>query len=200
MSPPERTTKTDVVSDFRRGQILEAARQYFIKHGLADTTVDAIARSAGMAKGTVYLYYKSKDEILRQLLTADLAELHDDTLPAITGDGSLEERLRRFFAAALGFYDRKRDFMDHCQTGMSMDLRKKARQKAGLVFASQAEAWQAVLTGHGLDRATAHATGRAIVSLAYGLSVQRLKGWHADSVEDTVATATSLVLHGVTRS
>jgi AcrR family transcriptional regulator len=200
MSPTERSTKAGVVSDFRRGQILEAARQNFIRHGLANTTVDAIARSAGVAKGTVYLYYKSKDEILRQLLTADLAELHDDTIPAITRDGSLDERLGRFFTAALGFYERKRDFIDHCQMEMSTEVRKKARQKAGLVFTAQAEAWQAVLAAHGLDRASAKGISRAIVSLAHGFAIHRLKGWYMDSVDNTVAAATSLVLHGVLRS
>ena len=195
MSSPDRTTKTDVVADFRRGQILEAARQNFIRHGLADTTVDGIARSAGVAKGTVYLYYRSKDEILRQLLTADLAELHDDTVPAIAREGAIEDRLRRFFTAVLAFYDRKRDFLDHCQTEMTADVRKKARQKLGLVFAAQTDAWRSALA----DSNVAPGVPRAIVSLAHGFAIQRLKGWHTDSVEDTVAAAVGLVLHGVTK-
>jgi AcrR family transcriptional regulator len=147
----------------------------------------------------VYLYYKSKDEILRQLLTADLAELNDDTIPAITQPGSIEDRLRRFFTAALGFYDRKRDFIDHCQMEMTVEVRKKASQKLGLVFAAQTEAWQAALVDAGAVRASTHGTARAIVSLAHGLARQRLKGWHTDTVEETVASATALVLNGVRR-
>lgn len=188
------------MSDFRRGQILEAARQNFIRHGVARTTVAGIARLAGVAKGTVYLYYKSKDAILRQLLTADLAELHDDTVPAITQAGSIEERLHRFFNAALAFYDRKRDFIDHCQMEMTPDVRKKARHQLGLVFAAQTDAWQSALTAAGAVRASDRGTASAIVSLAHGLAVHRLKGWHSASVEHAAQSATALVLRGVRRT
>ena len=59
-----RKTKTALVTDFRRSQILDAARQSFVARGLAGTTVDGIARTAGVAKGTVYLYFRSKAELL----------------------------------------------------------------------------------------------------------------------------------------
>ena len=61
-------SKADVVTDFRRSQILAAAREAFARQGLAGTTMDGIAKRAGVAKGTVYLYYTSRDEILQQIL------------------------------------------------------------------------------------------------------------------------------------
>ena len=67
MSPAPKPSKTDIVGDFRRAQILDAARESFARDGLAGTTVDGIARRAGLAKGTVYLYFKSKDEVLRTI-------------------------------------------------------------------------------------------------------------------------------------
>src|SRR6188472_2887293 len=97
-------SKADVVSEFRRAQILDAARDQFAKLGVGDTTVDHIARAAGVAKGTVYLYYRSKDEILRQLLDLDLVELRDETVPAITAPGELDARLRRYVSAMLAFF------------------------------------------------------------------------------------------------
>src|SRR5215813_7170879 len=115
MSSAARPRKADIITDFRRGQILDAAREGFVRDGIGGTTVDGIARAAGVAKGTVYLYYRSKDEILRQLLTQDLAELREETVPVVTAPGSLEDRLRRYFTATLTFYERKRDFIDHCQ-------------------------------------------------------------------------------------
>src|SRR5689334_4600171 len=115
MSLTHRPSKADIVTEFRRGQILDAARAEFARQGVGDTTVDQIARAAGVAKGTVYLYYRSKDEILRQLLDRDLTELREQTLPAIQVPGDLEERLRRYLTAMLGFFERKRDFIDHCQ-------------------------------------------------------------------------------------
>lgn len=201
MSSVPRPSKADVVSDFRRTQILDAARQNFIRHGVLDTTVDGIARTAGVAKGTVYLYYKSKDEILRQVLTADLAEFHDDTVPVVTGPGTLEARLNAFLRAVLAFFERKRDFIEHCQIEMSPDVRKKARLKLGLVFEAQTEAWRTALE-HGTTEGIvqvgdAAGAARGIVSLAHGLAIQRLRGWHTGPIDDTVAWCTSLILQGV---
>lgn len=189
------------MSDFRRTQILDAARQNFIRHGVVDTTVDGIARTAGVAKGTVYLYYKSKDEILRQVLTADLAEFHDETVPVVTGPGALEDRLRKFLAAVLAFFERKRDFIEHCQIEMSPDVRKKARQKLGLVFEAQTEAWRHALVD-GVDTGAVRVAdpagaARGIVSLAHGLAIQRLRGWHTGTIDDAVAWCAPLVLQGV---
>jgi AcrR family transcriptional regulator len=202
-STPPHTSKTAVVTGFRCGQILEAARQSFVKHGVAKTSVDQIAKAARIAKGTIYLYYKSKDEILRQLLDADLAELEAETLPAIAAEGTLTERLDAYFRATLGFFDRKRDFIEQCHLDMSMDVRKKAKHKLGQVFAAQTEAWATALlqsrrTGPGgLSPARARAIAHTIASLAHGLAMQRLRGWQPASVKEVAATAAALVSNGV---
>jgi AcrR family transcriptional regulator len=197
-----------VVTDFRCRQILEAARQTFVREGVADTSVDQIARSAGIAKGTIYLYYKSKDEILRQLLTADLSELEAETLPAIAEPGTLEERLDRFFRASLGFFERKRDFIEQCHLDMSADVRKKAKLKLGLVYTAQTETWTKALldsrrpgsTIAGLPATHASGLARTIVALAHGLALQRLRGWAPGTVEESAAMAAVLVANGVGKS
>ena len=48
----------------RREAIMDAALELFGASGLDGTSVEAIARDAGIGKGTIYLYFKSKDEIL----------------------------------------------------------------------------------------------------------------------------------------
>lgn len=47
----------------RRNQILDAAESIFQTKGLTQTTMDDIAKEAELAKGTIYLYYKNKDEL-----------------------------------------------------------------------------------------------------------------------------------------
>ena len=67
-----RTVKTPEV---RRAEILQAASELFQKIGYESTSVDSIVRSAGIAKGTFYYYFKSKDEVLAALaqqLCADM--------------------------------------------------------------------------------------------------------------------------------
>jgi AcrR family transcriptional regulator len=50
--------------DMRREQILEAAIRLFVDKGFENSSVDEIAKEAGLSKGTIYWYFKSKFEIL----------------------------------------------------------------------------------------------------------------------------------------
>ena len=52
----------------RRAQILDAAMVLWAERGFDATSVDAIARDAGVSKGTVYLYFDSKDALLDELV------------------------------------------------------------------------------------------------------------------------------------
>ena len=201
MSTTTRPSKTAVVADFRRSQILDAARENFARHGLAGTTVDGIARRAGVAKGTVYLYYRSKDEILRQLLHEDLTRLRDDTVPLVEGPGAIEDKLGRFLVGALTFFDAKRDYFEHVHFEMSPDLRRRAAQKLQVVFKAQVESWRAALNEAqqaGIVNAfDTHASAIAIVALASGLAKQRVRGWCTGPVEKIAAEAAATLWKGL---
>lgn len=56
----------------RRREILEAARQEFLERGVGQPTVDDVAARAEVSKGTIYLYFVSKEEILAHLLLEGL--------------------------------------------------------------------------------------------------------------------------------
>jgi AcrR family transcriptional regulator len=193
--------KAAVVSDFRRSQILEAARNAFVRHGLTGTTVSQIARGADVAKGTVYLYFRSKDEILRQLLDDAVGELLRDTVPVLAEPIALDEKLRRFLDATLAFFDRHRDFLEQCHFELTPEMRTKTVQAIGKIFAAQIRAWRGVLAGRSRGSArlaVAPASAAAgIVSFAYGLGQQRMKGWVGGGRPDTVAWATALLLKGL---
>jgi AcrR family transcriptional regulator len=201
MSTLGRQTKAAVVGGFRRAQILEAARTSFARCGLPRTTVSHIARTARVAKGTIYRYYRSKDEILRELLAEDLSALHDETVPVITGPGAIQDKLPRFVRGMLEFFDRNRDFIEQCHLGMTVEMRRKARRRLERTFAAQTQAWEAAIaaavrTG-AVDARDAHQTAVGIVSLAYGLAMQRLKGWTSGPIERDVADAGALLWKGL---
>jgi TetR/AcrR family transcriptional regulator len=61
----------------RRLDILDAARLEFFEHGFHRPTVDDIAARAEVSKGTIYLYFASKEEILAHLLLEGLELLLD---------------------------------------------------------------------------------------------------------------------------
>ncbi len=58
----------------RRESILFAAKKLFSKKGFENTSMDELAAEAELAKGTLYLYFKSKEEVIYSLLSPSLAE------------------------------------------------------------------------------------------------------------------------------
>jgi AcrR family transcriptional regulator len=56
------------VSDERKGQILTAAEDVFTQKGFDDARMDDIAEETGLSKGTLYLYFKSKDDLIVAIL------------------------------------------------------------------------------------------------------------------------------------
>jgi len=56
------------VSDERKTQILNAAESVFTKKGFDEARMDDIAEKTGLSKGTLYLYFKSKDDLIIAIL------------------------------------------------------------------------------------------------------------------------------------
>ncbi len=61
----------------RRRQILKAARKVFSSNGFTKTTMEDIAREAELSPGTLYLYFKNKDELYASLSVEVLEHLHE---------------------------------------------------------------------------------------------------------------------------
>jgi AcrR family transcriptional regulator len=92
----------------RRRSILKAARETFFKNGFHHATVDSVAERAEVSKGTVYLYFESKEAILAHLLLEGLEDLVaelDHAYAATTGLPA-GERLRELAQAYLDFFRR----------------------------------------------------------------------------------------------
>lgn len=83
-----------VVSD-KRGAILRAATKVFAEKGYFNSKVADIAKEAGIADGTVYLYFKSKDEILHSLFDRAMAEFIEEGKKELAQLKTAEEKLRR---------------------------------------------------------------------------------------------------------
>jgi AcrR family transcriptional regulator len=59
-------SKAALVEQYRRDTIQGAAQRVIARHGLAGASMSAIAEEAGVAKGTLYLYFEDRDDLLDQ--------------------------------------------------------------------------------------------------------------------------------------
>ena len=85
----------------KRLRIIEAATAVFLKHGYRKASVDVIAREAGVAKGTVYLYFKSKAELLVQAVVVEKSHFLEALKPILAPEVSPSERVRAYLREAL---------------------------------------------------------------------------------------------------
>src|SRR5882672_8572191 len=91
---PERGDRGDRSGD-KRERILVAAERIFARHGFFAARVSEIAREAGVADGTIYLYFKSKDDLLISLFEDRMARANARLRDAIAGLAPLAQ-LRAF--------------------------------------------------------------------------------------------------------
>jgi AcrR family transcriptional regulator len=90
----------------RLAAILEAAEKVFARSGYYQARVDDIAEEAELAKGTLYYYFKSKDEIYFALLKREAQVIHEELRRLITVDSPLFEDLQQAFAFYLRYFDK----------------------------------------------------------------------------------------------
>jgi len=78
----------------KRQRILEAAIEVFSENGFFNSRVSEIAARAGVADGTIYLYFKSKDQILREALDGAFNRFFEEVKAEITRLEDPREQLR----------------------------------------------------------------------------------------------------------
>ncbi len=64
--------------DIRIQEIQIAAKKVFLRKGFINTTMEAIAEKAGISKGTVYLYFKNKQEVYIALMIPVIEEIGEE--------------------------------------------------------------------------------------------------------------------------
>lgn len=93
MTAPARTRREKARD--RERAILAAAREVFVEHGFDGARVAEIGRRAGIAEGTVYLYYRTKSDLMEGVLAAFWTGLTDDARAATSGIADAALQLRR---------------------------------------------------------------------------------------------------------
>lgn len=176
-------TKKEIVAEFRCTSILEAACRAFARHGYDGTTVDTIAAEAQVAKGTVYLYYKSKADIYHAAVTHGLKRLHSDTEKALSLVSTGREKIEQFVRIRFDYMEQHHDFYRIYLTefGDAVSRPPEVQQQLRDMFRSQTQLLQTVISqaiSNGEIRpVNVETTARAIYDVTRGLVRNRLLGW-----------------------
>lgn len=95
------------VSEERRAHIIESAIQVFARQGFANARMDDVATEAGLSKGLLYWYFKSKEEIIIAiadlLFSAEFRKMQGLSIEGHTAHACLERFLNIFIEDLRGF-------------------------------------------------------------------------------------------------
>jgi TetR/AcrR family fatty acid metabolism transcriptional regulator len=90
-------------------QILEAAVRVFARQGFHQSTVAQIAKDAGVADGTIYLYFKNKDDILVQFFSVRTKQVFESFREAVDAAENSIDKLRNLVRRHLAEFQRDKD-------------------------------------------------------------------------------------------
>ena len=100
----------------KRERILAAALKLFAHEPYQAVTMDRVAEAAGVAKGTLYLYFPSKDALYLGVLSDGLDTAYRTYQSSADPRLPVAERLRRSIEVMVEFYDQRRDFLQFFAT------------------------------------------------------------------------------------
>jgi len=190
------------VSDRKRQAILDAARSVFSRLGYAKTSMDDVAEEAGIAKGTLYLYFKSKEDLYLGALARDVRELTERAITAMNAKAGFRDKLTAFLTVRLEYCKANEDFLriylaEYGSMFTKTQLRKELCKAARENMQAMAEIVEAAMARRELRRAPAGAVAATIFDLARGLMERRLLGWKELQAKDEVRFAVDLLWSGI---
>lgn len=198
-------SKQEVVSEFRCGEILAAARKVFAVSGFNEATMDGIAAAAGIAKGTVYLYFSSKKDVYLAALKQGLTELMDRTRTNMHSATGIQARLRAFVRTRIEYAEANRDFIKiyHSEFG---NLTNAAAHDSEFqqLYLKQAKELETVLQGAiesgEIRRVRSDFAAFIIYDMVRGVMTQRLLEWSAAPLEEDIELLNDLIWKGIVAS
>jgi AcrR family transcriptional regulator len=171
-------SKHRIITEFRRREILDAARKVFARKGFAESIVDDIAAEAGVAKGTIYIYFASKKDIYNSLLQNDMEALKIEMLGRMDAAPTLRQKIVEFALARLENAETNRELfriMD-TQSGNLSFTRSQYRGWLQAPVEHLAKAIEAAAKTGEVKSVPAERTAWAVADLSRGAIIRRLLG------------------------
>ncbi|ANI88498.1 hypothetical protein A9P82_03800 [Arachidicoccus ginsenosidimutans] len=111
------TTQEDILPE----QILQAALQLYLKHGIKKVTMDDVSKVIGKTRSSLYYYYKNKDEIFEAVMEALVREVINEISAVVNTVDSIEDKIRAFCLSKIKTSEDRKALFVALETGMDAD-------------------------------------------------------------------------------
>lgn len=95
----------------RKGEIIQAAAKLFSNKSYHDVTMDQIAQEVGVAKGTIYLYFDSKEKLYLEILEETYEEIEAILEKEIAKGDPAPQKLKKILGLIFQFYIQNMDVL-----------------------------------------------------------------------------------------
>ena len=187
-----------------KDSILDATDRLLARFGYRKMTVEDIAAEAGIGKGTIYLHFSSKEEVVLSHIDRIVERLQERLKEIAQSDATAAERLRLMLLTRVLFrFDSIQHYTQSLNDLLAV-LRPGLLSRRAQYFEAEAQIFAQVLTAgreagelsFDDEHATAHALLQATNGLLpYSLSTTELGA--REEVEQRTADVTNLMLRGV---
>lgn len=130
------------LTDLRRGEIIAAALKVFAKKGFSEARAEDVAAQAGIAKGTLYLYFDSKEAIYEAALKHAMTALAAAVSARVGAAATAEERIRAWVGARIDFWGGQGDLY---RMILTLGREKKHRRQTAALLRESVESFTGVL-------------------------------------------------------
>jgi AcrR family transcriptional regulator len=122
--------------EVRRKELIDAAEELFREKGCEETSVSDIVKKVGVAQGTFYYYFKSKDDILDAVLDHYLRDHLERTVRDIIADESRDalQKLQQIINATLSFQTGEKNLIEFLHADKNMVSHQKYMVKVQDTF------------------------------------------------------------------
>lgn len=193
-------TKKEVVTEFREAEIIDAARRVIVRDGPRDASMEKIADEANISKGTLYLYFDSKEALVREATERGHAEMAKAVITMTKKATEPSAAIEAYVHAVLQFCDENEILfraMD-AHPDSAGDPSAKAVDRRINEYVSMLE--QIIKKGiaSGVFRKIdARRAARIVVEAARGIVIERLRERDRPTVDEDTAALVSIITSGV---
>jgi len=108
----QRKKRKEILDEMTRKLILDAGLKTLLEQGIEGFTMDRVAMDAGVAKGTLYLHFKDKEELLMASIEKGFEPFFSTAETVLDSDQSPENKIEAFSLEGFRFFERQRQLFN----------------------------------------------------------------------------------------
>jgi AcrR family transcriptional regulator len=187
----------------KKESLMKIVVQVLSREGLSGVTMDTVAREAGVAKGTLYTYFRNKQDLVREAIEATILPMIEMLNEILSSDLAPDRKLTSMTLNHLLYYEQHRDFFGifvHDRQAASQRLKRYRSCHYQQFLDRVAKVIQDGIKRQIFRDVDSHKLAAMLIEADIAVIFQRLLSEQSAPVEQDAALITDIFLHGIQRT